>query len=95
MTFTPKEQQVAANYGVRLGAPFKDVKRQLTNSGWSIDKDWLSENAADTKGEVQPVCGNGQDSVCSITFAKGKLQIYLVLSGTNDGLPLISLEEQP
>lgn len=89
MKFSPSERKLASKYGLRLGSPYKRVEQQLKQSGWGIDVDWLRQNAM----VKLPVCGSGWDAVCSITFAKQDQKIQLILSGSNEGMPLVSIEE--
>lgn len=89
MKFSPSERKVASKYGLRLGSPFKLVEQQLKQSGWGIDANWQKQNAM----SKSPVCGSGWDAVCSIMFVKQDQQIEFILSGSNEGMPLVSIEE--
>lgn len=89
MKFSPSERKLASKYGLHLGSPFKRVEQQLKQSGWSIDANWQKQNAM----AKSPVCGSGWDAVCSITFAKQDQQIELILSGSNEGMLLVSIEK--
>lgn len=94
MKFSHAEKAVALKYGLHLGMPYKAVRQLLTKNGWSIDQEWLKENDAELKSKKQPLCGSGWDATCSISYAKGKSRIEIYLSGTNEGIPLIGIEEQ-
>jgi hypothetical protein len=95
MEFSHAEKALALKYGLYLGMPHKAVRRLLTENGWGIDQEWLKESDAELKGKNQPLCGSGWDAICSISYAKGKSRIEIYLSGTNEGIPLIGINEQP
>jgi hypothetical protein len=92
MKFTQAERYVARSYGVDLGTPYAKVKQELLRKGWEIDWDWVrSESGAGRESEL--ICGSGYDAVCSTTFAQGDRRAYLTLSGSNAGMPLISIAD--
>jgi hypothetical protein len=92
MVFTQAERQVARSYGVDLGTPYAKVKKELMRGGWKIDWDWVrSESEAGRESEL--ICGSGYDAVCSATFVQGDRRAYLTLSGSNSGMPLISITD--
>lgn len=93
MQFSPKEQKIAAMYGLHLGSPYKTVQKNLLQHGWHIDQNWLQENSSENQNKNQLVCGSGWDAVCSVAYSKKRSRIILSLSGTNSGLPLISVED--
>lgn len=92
MRFSAAEMSLAQKYGLSLGMKYKAMHSLLLKNGWQIDGDWIRETAQGGK-EIKPVCGNGYDAVCDISYAKEKKRISAYLSGVNDGLPLISIEE--
>ena len=95
MKFSHAEKAITSKYGLHLGMPYKFVCQLLIKNGWGIDQEWLKENNVEPKGKSQPLCGSGWDAICSISYAKGKSRIEIYLSGTNEGSPLIRIEEQP
>lgn len=95
MKFSHAEKAIASKYGLHLGMPYKVVHQLLTKKGWGIDQEWVKENYAELKGKSAPLCGSGWDATCSISYAKAKSHIEIYLSGTNEGIPLTGIEEQP
>lgn len=92
MRFSKAEKALATKYGLSLGMKYQAAHSALSKSGWEIDRDWIKENSQGAK-EVRPVCGNGYDAMCSISYAKEKRKVSLYLSGVNEGLPLTAIEE--
>lgn len=92
MKFSAEERQKAAAIGLRLGAPYAAVKRDLVRHGWSVDQKWMDENAISESIHDGLVCGNGWDAVCATAFRKKQQTVSLVLSGANAGTPLIGVE---
>jgi hypothetical protein len=95
MKFSADERKKASVHGLRLGTPYARVKQHLVENGWSIDRQRMDENLAAEPTKEGLVCGSGWDAVCSTAFRKNHKTISLVLSGTNEGIPLISVEMEP
>jgi len=92
MKFSEKEKVIARSYGVRLGMPYAQVKRELLRTGWKVDSDWLrAQDAAGREGDL--ICGSGYDAVCSAAFTRGDRRAFLTLSGTNPGSPLTTIDD--
>jgi hypothetical protein len=92
MRFSKAEKFLASKYGLGLAMKYQAMHSLLLKNGWEIDREWINENARGVE-EVRPVCGSGYDAVCSISYSKEKRKISAYLSGVNDGLPLIGIEE--
>jgi len=93
MKFSKEERKEAANYGLRLGAPYKSVNRILLQHGWVVDHAWLKENSAHPESGM--LCGEGYNAACSTAYKKNYKHLYLDLSGTNDGIPLVGVSTKP
>lgn len=89
MRFSDSETKAAAKYGLRLTEPFKVVKEKLSKQGWKLDQEYLKQESILPKANQDMICGNGWDAVCSTAFKRGTEVIYLQMSGTNEGNPLI------
>lgn len=94
MKFSAEERKQAAALGLRLGAPYAQVRQQLAKAGWSLDQKWIGEHLMEAPADNGLVCGSGWDAVCTTAFRKNRQIISLVLSGTNDGAPLIGVETE-
>lgn len=92
MTFSAPAIKKAEKYGLRLADPFTVVKQKLAQQGWQLDRAYMSEDAPQASASEEMICGRGWDAVCSTAFKRGKERLYLNMSGTNDGMPLISVE---
>ncbi|XLZ68044.1 serine hydrolase domain-containing protein [Massilia sp. SR12] len=92
MKFSAPAIARAEQYGLHLADPFSVVKHKLAQQGWVIDRAYLSEDAPQASAAEEMVCGRGWDAVCSTAFKLGNETLYLSMSGTNDGTPLISVE---
>lgn len=88
MKFSKAAIKTAGKYGLHLADPFIVVKQTLIQQGWQVDLAYSSEDAP--LDEV--MCGRGWDAVCSTAFKRGNETLYLTMSGTNEGMPLISVE---
>ena len=91
MKFTASDQRQAAKYGLKLGAPFKTTRRILLKQGWVVDRQWLKDNSLQPLDGKEMICGNGLDAACSTVFQRNDVVLELMLSGVNDGLPLVGL----
>jgi hypothetical protein len=94
MKFSKLQQQAAAKLQLRLASPYRVVRSQLSRDGWRIDPQWLEELLPEERSKL-PVCGHGWDAVCHIQVTNGVESTELIFSGTNQGLPLISVEPVP
>ena len=92
MKFSDEEKMAARSYGLRLGAPYQEVKRTLIHKGWKIDRVWVRDQPS-MGPHRELLCGAGYDAVCSTVFLRGERRAYLTLSGTNAGTPLIAVED--
>lgn len=92
MKFSASAIAVAEQYSLRLAEPYSVVKQKLAKQGWQIDHAYLSENSHHASAADEVICGRGWDAVCSTAFKRGNEALYLSFSGTNEGMPLISLE---
>jgi len=96
MKFSKQERKEAAKYGLRLGEPYKSVKRNLTRQGWVVDRVWLERERSGPLEDGDLICGNGYNMVCSTAFMKkNRKRLYVSLSGTNEGTPLYSVGTEP
>jgi hypothetical protein len=95
MKFSIKERQNASKYGLKLGTPYKISKQKLIKHGWNLDWGWLKDNFPEPPSKDGLYCGNGYDAVCQTAFRKNNMTLFLLLSGTNDGVPLISVDKEP
>lgn len=91
MKFSASEIKNAAKYGLRLTAPFKIVKKKLLKQGWQLDREYLGAGSLDPQSNQAMICGSGWDAICSTAFKRGDEVLYLKMSGTNDGAPLIDV----
>lgn len=93
MQFSSEQRHAAALLGLSLEAPYKAVQAKLASDGWVVDSQWLKEYESDFEVKVAklPVCGQGYDAVCYIQVKKGDARLEVTFSGTNEGLPLISV----
>lgn len=89
MKFSASETKGAAKYGVRLAEPFKIAKQKLLKQGWQLDRKYVSENSSLSHASDEMICGSGWDAICSAAFKRGNEVLYLKMSGTNEGIPLI------
>jgi hypothetical protein len=94
MKFSSEEKKRAAKYGLRLGMPYKAVKRELSRNGWIIDQDWLREEESIYSRKDGLVCGHGWDAICWSVYIKGQEKISMSFSGTNDGYPLTDVDKE-
>jgi hypothetical protein len=92
MAFRAEERKKAAAQGLQLGEPYAKVKQHLLRTGWSIDQKARAANLRPAPIKDDLVCGSGWDAVCSTVFQKKRVTVSLVLSGTNEGTPLIGVE---
>ena len=92
MTFSASEKRLAAQYGLRLAAPFEASKQALLKQGWVLDKGGLADADAGLSDGQEPSCGSGWDAVCQSAFRKGDVLLSLTFSGANEGLPLVAVE---
>jgi hypothetical protein len=59
-----------------------------------VNRKWLSEESTDGgEGKELPICGQGWDAVCHVVLEKAGTNLQLIFSGTNDGLPLIGVDQ--
>ncbi len=94
MKFSAEERSKATAVGLRLGAPYAQVRQQLAKAGWSLDQKWMGEHLMEPPTENGLVCGSGWDAVCTTAFRKNRQVISLILSATNDGTPLIGVDNE-
>ncbi|MDB5934973.1 MAG: hypothetical protein JWQ01_2317 [Massilia sp.] len=92
MKFSAEERKKAAALGLQLGTPYAKVKQHLAKNGWSVDQKWIDANLMPAPIKNDLVCGSGWDAVCSTAFRKNRQTVSLLLSGTNEGTPLIGVE---
>jgi hypothetical protein len=95
MKFSAEDRRKASEYGLRLAAPYAEIKQHLVKNGWSIDQKWIDENSTGNPTKDGLVCGNGWDAECSTAFRKNQKTISLILSGSNEGFPLIGIDMEP
>jgi hypothetical protein len=89
MKFSGTEVEAAAKYGLRLAEPFKIVKHKLLKRGWQLDREYLNDAPRSAQKDHEMICGSGWDALCSTAFKRGNDVLYLKMSGTNDGTPLV------
>jgi hypothetical protein len=94
MKFTASDQREAAKYGLKLGAPFKATKKLLLEQGWVLDRQWLTDRSSQPLDGEEMICGNGWDAACSTAFKRNDVVLELMLSGVNDGRPLVDARPQ-
>jgi hypothetical protein len=96
MKFHAAERRSAARFGLSLGEPYAMSHRKLLRRGWVLDRSRKDEGIEPRQIDAEGlVCGVGWDALCSAVFRRSGHAIVLVLaSGSNSGLPLISVEPQ-
>ncbi len=92
MEFSQAERKKALQYGVRLGSPYKTVRKYLIRNGWTINQSRLKEESMERPLDGDLVCGSGWDAVCSTYFIRKKSAIMLTFSAANDGIPLTGID---
>lgn len=94
MNFSYEQRRAAQKQGVNLGEPYMATLARLTRNGWRVDGEWLSEESANEGGTHKlPICGQGWDAICHVVMEKGGAHLQLTFSGTNDGFPLVDIEQ--
>ena len=90
MIFSEAELKTAQDLVLRLVMPYAAVWQRLAGDGWLVDKKWLELFDYDPRDDL-PICGQGYDAICHLELRRGNMNIELVFSGTNEGVPLMSL----
>jgi len=92
MKFGYQQRRAAQKQGVELGEPYSAILARLPRNGWTVDSKWSSTESNDEVNKL-PICGEGWDAVCHVVMEKGGANLQLTFSGTNDGLPLIGVDQ--
>lgn len=91
MKISQAQKRAAASYGLRVGEPYERAKAVLRKDGWVVDEAWLKGQSRNAQLDDDLICGSGWNAVCSTAYKRGHTTIYLVLSKTNVGTPLVSV----
>ncbi|WP_447748210.1 hypothetical protein [Pseudomonas nicosulfuronedens] len=92
MQFSYERERLAKMQSLHFGMPYLLVNIRLSNEGWVVDEEWVSQLKDDeNNSRGLPVCGQGWNAVCQAVMLRKGVRMQLEFSATNEGLPLVNV----